>query len=186
MTRAGTVPMRCLDIRGFTLLELIVVLVIIGVASALVVPRLVGGIGGLDIRTAAGKVAASLRYVGSRAISSKIEHTAVFDFGHNRLILASVNSGAVKEDGEAGENESAGSREKVYVLPEKVFFEKVAKEDNDLPGEALDAEFFRMTFYPSGGSDGGAVSLANERGKRYVVRVDRITGSVKVTRGDNR
>ena len=58
--------MRCPDIRGFTLLELIIVLIIIGVASALVVPRLVGSTGNLDVRTAAGKVAAFLRYAGSR------------------------------------------------------------------------------------------------------------------------
>ena len=107
-------------------------------------------------------------------------------FGHNRLLLASVNNGVAKEDGKDGENKSTGSQEKVYVLPEKVFFEKVAKKDNNLPGEAIDAEFYRMTFYPSGGSDGGGVFLANERGKRYLVMVDRITGSVKMTRGDNR
>lgn len=184
MTQGGAFYIRRPDARGFTLLELIVVLIIIGAASALVVPRLMGGMSSLDVRSAAGKVAATLRYAGSQAISGKIEHRALFDFEHNRLILESADDQAAKADGDAVEEESTGSSKRVYDLPEKIFFKKVDKEDFNLYDETLDAEIFGMTFYPGGGSDGGEICLANERGRLYIVKVDRITGSVKVIRGE--
>ena len=179
LKRAGT--------GGFTLLELIVVLIIIGIASALVVPRLVGGMGSLDVRAASGKVAASLRYARSQAISQKIHYTAVFDLEHNRLTIMSSNEGAGEknEDGAGVGRESAGIQEKTYDLPERVSFERAPAGDEYTRDEEIEAGIFRIVFYPSGGSDGGEIVLANERGKRYTLHVDIITGAVKVARGED-
>jgi general secretion pathway protein H len=73
--------------RGFTLLELIVVLVIISLMSALVVPKLAGPMSNLDLKTASQKISASLRYARSRAASEKTTYAAVFDFDKNRLVV---------------------------------------------------------------------------------------------------
>jgi len=185
MTRGGVFPMKHPETRGFTLLELIVVLIIIGVGSALVIPRLMGGMGSLGVRTTAGKIAAVLRYAGSRAVSRKIEYTAVFDLDHNRLVLEFVDDRKAVENEDVAEEISAARPERVYDLPRKIFFKKVTIENNGMPEEALEAGIFRMTFYPNGGSTGGVVCLADDRDKRYIIRVDRITGSVKIMRGEN-
>ncbi|PJC76387.1 MAG: hypothetical protein CO012_01370 [Syntrophobacterales bacterium CG_4_8_14_3_um_filter_49_14] len=76
--------------RGFTLLELIVVLIIISLMSALVVPKLAGPMSNLDLKTAAKKISASLRYVRSHAASEKTTYVALFDFDKNRLVI--INS----------------------------------------------------------------------------------------------
>lgn len=177
--------MKRRDTGGFTLLELIIVLIIIGIASALVVPRLVGGMGSLDVKAASGKVAASLRYARSQAVSQKVQYTAVFDLEHNRLTIMSSHEGTdEKEERDARrEEEPAGMQEKTYHLPERVFFERVPVGDEYVKDEEIDAGILRIVFYPSGGSDGGGIALANDRGRRYSVRVDIITGSVKVARG---
>ena len=73
--------------RGFTLLELIVVLMIIGLMSTLVVPKLVGPMGNLNLKTASQKISASLRYARSQAASEKTTYVALFDFDKNRLVI---------------------------------------------------------------------------------------------------
>ena len=75
------------DRRGFTLLELIVVLVIISLMTALVAPRLTGPMNNLDLKTAGQKIVASLRYARSQAASEKTTYVALFDFDDNRLVI---------------------------------------------------------------------------------------------------
>lgn len=185
MKRGGSFSLKRSGAGGFTLLELIIVMVIIGIASALVVPRLVGGMGSLDVRGASGKVAAALRYARSQAVSQKVQYTAVFDLEHKRLTIMSTSeaAGGGNEDGAEGERESGGVQGKIYDLPGRVSFERIPAENEDKSDEAIDAGIFRIGFYPSGGSDGGGIALVNERSKRYTVQVDIITGVVKVVRG---
>lgn len=187
MKRGSLLSLKRTGAGGFTLLELIIVLIIIGIASALVVPRLVGGMGSLDVRTASGKVAASLRYARSQAVSQKIDYTAVFDLEHNRLTImtSSESAGEGDEDGAEVGKKSAGIQGKTYDLPGRVFFERTPAGDEYMSDEEIGTEIFRIGFYPSGGSDGGEIALVNERGRRYTVRVDIITGVVKVARGGN-
>jgi len=188
MKRGGLFSLKRSGAKGFTLLELIIVLIIIGIASALVVPRLVGGMGSLDVRTAAGKVAASLRYARSQAVSQKINYTAIFDLAHKRLTIIpfSKSAGGGDEDGAEVGEKSAGIQGKTYDLPGRVFFERVPEGNEYMSDEEIDAEIFRIGFYPSGGSDGGEIALVNERSRRYTVRVDIITGTVKVARGGDK
>ena len=79
---------------GFTLLELIVVLVIIGLMSALIAPRLKGPMGRLDLRTAAKNISSALRYARSQAAAEKTTYVALFDFDNNRLTV--INSSLTK------------------------------------------------------------------------------------------
>ncbi|MHB8908686.1 MAG: GspH/FimT family pseudopilin [Syntrophales bacterium] len=172
--------------RGFTLLELIVVLVIISLMSALVVPRLMGPMSNLDLKTAAQKISASLRYVRSRAASEKRTYVALFDFDKNRLVI--VNPPLLKGDFQGNnredrapieppENEKEGpDGSKTYHLPDGVKLAKGVSREG-----AVTAGLFRISFFPSGGSSGGEITLANERGKLYKIMVDFITGTVQLS-----
>lgn len=55
--------------QGFTLLEILVVLVIAGLALSVVAPRLSGLIPGVELRSETGKVVALLRYAQSQAMA---------------------------------------------------------------------------------------------------------------------
>jgi len=63
---------------GFTLIELMVVVVILGFAAAIAVP-MIGSAGSFQVRAAANKVAADLEYAKSMAISRGQNHSVVFD-----------------------------------------------------------------------------------------------------------
>lgn len=66
------------DLAGFTLVELLVVVVILGFAAAIAVP-MIGSASSFQIRAAANKVAADLEYAKSMAISRGQNHAVVFD-----------------------------------------------------------------------------------------------------------
>ena len=174
--------------RGFTLLELIVVLVIISLMSALVVPKLAGPMSNLDLKTASKKISASLRYVRSHAASEKTTYVALFDFDKNRLVI--INSTIpplVKGDfhinhreafegtpGEPPDNQQdRPGGLKTYNLPDGVKLAKGVSREGD-----FNSGFFRIFFFPSGGSSGGEITVANERGRQHKINVDFITGTV--------
>lgn len=174
--------------RGFTLLELIVVLVIIGLMSALVVPKLMGPMSNLDLKTASKKISASLRYARSHAASEKRTYVAQFDFDRNRLVI--INPPWAKEDSHMNNREALGKtpvelpnsekdgpgESKTYELPGGVKLAKGVSREGE-----VNSGLFRISFFPSGGSSGGEITVANERGKLYKIMVDFITGTVQLS-----
>jgi len=171
---------------GFTLLELLVVLVIISLMSVLVVPQLTGSLARMNLQTASKKISASLRYARSQAASEKITYVAIFDFEKNRLsimtgqkaydlpVLDRTQTGeTLKED--LSDAKGPVIRSKSYDLPDGVKLEKgVSGEDE------IDSGLFEIAFFPTGSSSGGDVILTNDRGKRYKISVDFITGVVRL------
>ncbi len=164
-------------IKGFTLLELLVVLVIIGMMSAIIAPRLTGSLTGMNLKTASRKVSASLRHARSNATSERLTYISVFDFEKNRLIIlpCQEESGEIPEEC-MFDNEESLSRSKIYNLPEGVRFEKAENFQ-----EETDSDYFQIAFYPGGGSSGGQVIVTDERKGRYTINVDFITGTVKLS-----
>jgi len=173
---------------GFTLLELIVVLIIISLMSAVVVPRLVGPMSNLDLKTASKNISSSLRYVRSHAASEKTTYVALFDFDKNRLVITHptipplVKGDFNINDREAHERmpieppndeKDQPGEFKTYNLPDGIKLAKgISKEGN------FNSGFFRILFFPSGGSSGGEITIANERGRQCKINVDFITGTV--------
>lgn len=163
--------------RGFTLLELLVVLVIISLMSVLVVPQLTGSLARMNLQTASKKISASLRYARSQAASEKITYVAIFDFEKDRL---SIMTGQEAQTGETlkedlGDGEEPVIRSKSYDLPDGVKLEKGVSGKDE-----IDSGLFQITFFPTGSSSGGDVILTNDRGKRYKISVDFITGVVRL------
>lgn len=173
---------------GFTLLELIVVLVIMGIMSALVVPKLTGPMGNLDLKTASKKISASLRYARSQAASEKTTYAALFDFANNSLVIVNpspADGDFSVDDQEAMEKMLEEQRDKekdhpgrlkTYKLPDGIKLAKVLSKEGE-----VNAGIFPLFFFPSGGSSGGEIILANEQGRRYKVTVDFITGAVQLS-----
>lgn len=160
---------------GFTLIELLVVLVIISVMVGFVGPRLAGSISNTNLKTVSKRIAASLRYARSQAISESRSYEAVFDLDQNQMVIRASQTARTDEETEADEEHVDKGASKSYALPDDVRFEKAIW--GDLEG---DSGLFRILFVSSGGSSGGELLLRNERGHRYRVTVDVITGTVKV------
>ncbi len=182
-------PPRSVSGKGFTLLELLVVLVIVGLLAGVVAPRLMGALTGMNLKTEAKKVAASLRYARSRAASEKKTFRVIFSLEENALAVVHLEEEAAGEDPlspmteeetdpEAGESEEEEKSEKsekprVYNLTEGVTLVRTEEIE-----ELIDEEQYHIDFYPAGNSSGGEVTLGDDRESRYTLTVDFITGSV--------
>ena len=145
------------DQRGFTLVEVLVVLVIAALALTLVGTSISRSISGAEMRQAANKVAASLRYTRTRAILTKSEQVFVLD----------TESG----------NYTAADREPV-TLPEGMNVEL-----NTARSELTSETAGGIRFFPDGGSTGGNVRL-EANGRIYRVNVAWLTGEASLERGE--
>jgi general secretion pathway protein H len=139
--------------RGFTLVELLVVLVIISLMLALVGTSISRSVSGAEMRSAAREVAASLRYTRTRAILSKSEQ--VFSL-----------------DTESREYRAADREPE--TLPEGM-----SVELNTARSELTSETAGGIRFFPDGGSTGGNVRL-EANGRVYRVNVAWLTGEASL------
>jgi general secretion pathway protein H len=148
MCAAGNKP------GGFTLLELLVVLVIASLAISLVGPAFQRLLPGLQLEAEGRKLVAMLRHARSQAILSG----------------APV---AVSQDADGGLRLSY--RSQAYSLPTHLSLTLAAG-----PGqtEAL-AGAPQILFYPRGDSSGGSLELKQEAGRSELISVDWLSGRVR-------
>jgi general secretion pathway protein H len=162
--------------KGFSLIELLVVLVLISVFSAFVGVNVAGSLANMGLKTASKKVAASLRYARSRAITESIPYVALLDLNQNRMTIKPdlISSGSEKEAGDSTNRKK--SDVKRYDLPEDVKF----KNALTFQGTESDSRFFAVVFMPNGCSSGGTIFLENDREHESAVKIDFVTGTVRV------
>ena len=80
--------------RGFSLIELITVMVIIGALSALAYPRMATGYYQLQIAGAARKLQHDIRYAQQTALNNHLKIDVVFDAANERYRVADVAANA--------------------------------------------------------------------------------------------
>lgn len=140
--------------RGFTLLELIVVLVIAALAVTVVPPLIAQAIPGTQLKGAARDVAAGLRYTRNRALTSDEEAVFMLDTQDRNFTVA--------------------GRKRKYPLPDGLDLTFLTAES-----EMVSEKKGGIRFFPDGGSTGGRVTLASTR-RQYDVDVDWLTGKVRI------
>ena len=79
------------SLSGFTLIELILVLVIIGFLTSLVAPAITSTTG-LRLKTTTKRVAAGLRFARSQAVISGSTYRATFDLDNGQVTVESIAS----------------------------------------------------------------------------------------------
>ncbi len=163
--------------KGFSLIELLVVLFLISVFSAFVGVNVAGSLGNMALKTTSQKVAASLRYARSRAITESIPYVAILDFNQNRMVVRPDPPSSGDYDGTEGPSpQSTSGKVNHYDLPEDVRFTNALAYD----GSESDSRFFAVVFLPNGCSSGGTIFLHNNRKHTSVIKVDFVTGTVRV------
>ena len=173
--------------KGFTLIELILVLVIVGFLTALVAPAITS-LAGLKLKTATRKMAAGLRYARSQAVTTGSEYQVVFDLGKGEMIIESLQEEEKPysysddyEDGEEEEEEEDDSakrmkKRKSYTIPKEVRLARVV-----IDGEEITEDQAWIDFYPNGSCSGGEIFLMDEKEREYRIALEFITGIVKIT-----
>ena len=142
------------DRRGFTLFELVVVLMVLAVATALVAPSVASGWRSREIRQGTRRVAAVMRSLRERAVRRGVVLEVVLDPDGATLKWADGNA----------------------TLPEGVEIVGVRGGWRDSEGGV------RVLFYPNGGSNGVGVVVASPsvEGLRFSIDVEPLLGSVVI------
>lgn len=143
--------LRC---RGFSLLELLVVLLILGIVYGLAGPALDLGGGSVDTKAASRQLAAGLRKARSTAITE----------GREAALTLEVEARKFSVSGDP----------KIYLLPSKVNISLFTAQSELVSGSNAGIRFF-----PDGSSTGGRITLSADSGKQSV-DVDWVTGRVKI------
>ena len=159
--------------KGFTLLELLVVLVLISLVTALVAPKLAAPLGNLQLKTAVKKIAGSLRYARSLAASEKVNRLCVFDFENQTVAIYSESEPGAGDDNGTPEV----GRGTTYVLPEGVQLKQAYAGDT-----AVDNGIFQVNFFANGSSSGGDIVIEGENGRALMIHIDFITGMVEIAK----
>jgi len=139
--------------RGFTLLELLVVLTLIGLLLVVMPPLITSG-GGIGLEVAARDLASALRTAQSRAISQNREVALVLDLNAHRYRI-----------------DPAGA---VHALPADLDLGlRTARS------ELVDRATGAIRFFPDGSSTGGEITLGTEAQTVHVA-VDWLTGRISI------
>ncbi len=158
--------------NGFSLMELVVVLVIIGLALSLVTPSLNRLSKTIELKASAREISGMLRYYRSDAIQKRQTHQILFDQESRELkvLLLPLEEEKTKE-------EENGKRmiKKTYSLPTGIRFKEIQFEPSQTPSPLPAIEF-----YPGGGSNGGYFHLDTPDHKGYRIKVHFVTGIVEV------
>jgi type II secretion system protein H len=157
--------------RGFSFIELIVVLVLISLSVALVAPSLSRFSKAVELKAAAKKIVAILRYYRSEAVNQGKVYQVLFDSDLREVKVQPMES--VEE-----EKKEEKAPRKTYVLPTGVQIKEVKVESPQYP-----TDFPTIEFYPNGGSNGGAILLDTREDKGFKIKVHFLTGSVAMEKG---
>ena len=180
---------RC---AGFTLIELILVLVIIGFLTALVTPAITS-MTGLKLKGAARRTAAGLRYARSQAIATGCDYQVVFNFEKGEMSIepleerevfqgADTEWEAYDSDGDADEEEDESQKvkgKKTYIFPQEVKLASVTVDEEEITED--DESEAWIDFYPNGSCSGGEIFLMDERERGYWIVLNFLTGIVQIT-----
>ena len=140
--------------RGFSLLEVIVVITIIGLAYVLLPKMVLSGVSGAELRANARAVATGLRIARDAAINTKREAVLSLDMENRQFTLP--------------------NNAKPHKLHELLDV-KLYTAQADLISEKVGT----IRFFPDGSSNGGRVTVGTgERG--FEIDVDWLTGHVTI------
>ncbi len=141
--------------RGFTLVEVMVVMVIIALIMALVGTSMARSVSSAEARASTRKMVASLRYTRARAIIDKKE----------QIFQVDIDNRSYQAPGRKQVNLPEGVDVTITTARSEVTSESVAG----------------IRFFPDGGSTGGHIELTvNER--EYRINVAWLTGETKLER----
>jgi general secretion pathway protein H len=157
--------------KGFTLMELMVVIAILSIAAAIVVPRL-PSTESARLRDSARSLASAIRFIGDRAATTKAVYRMHFNISDNIISIRRITSG--------GEETTADDS----YLNRPVLAEGIMIEDVLIPqtGRVGEGEVI-VGFGPAGLQDFLIVHLKDSGSRHFTVTSFPGSGKVKVEEG---
>jgi type II secretion system protein H len=164
---------------GFTLAELLVVLLLIGIFTGIIIVEMRGTFTDALLRSSAREVMSGLSLAGSRAVSLNQSHS--FELNRTERTF-SVRS---DQKGRGSENEDQSSE--TGEIDERITVEirdpaEVTENEQPEPSRDEPPQGGRdvIRFYPDGTADAREIILRDNNNGELVLRINPITGRVRV------
>ena len=160
---------------------MMVVLILISLSMVLVTPFLSRFSKTAELKGAAKKISAILRYSRSEAVNQGKVYQVLFDLDLGQVHVQSIQE---KEEDEEAKDETTvettdaakdESKPKTYALPKGVNIKEVKANTSEYP-----SDYAVIEFYPNGGSNGGTIRLDSPDRKGYRIKVHFLTGTVEI------
>ncbi len=145
---------RRLGTAGFTMLELLVVIVLIGVLAAISPPLFSNSVSAAEQRALARSVAQTLRFARSEAVANRTDVGVEFNLQDRTFQLP------------------GGKRKGKWP-------ENIALELTTTAAETVDEKHAYVRFYADGGSTGGRVTLKYKE-REYRIDISWLTGHIAI------
>lgn len=183
---------------GFTMLELLLVVVIILIASALAVPSFIRSYRGAKLRTSARTVVMSHRYARAMAVLKQTDVAILYDMKKSNIEIISVASTATDDrekflesrDGRTGveqvderQDEEAAAAAAGPVITEQVRDLAEGVRIDRFESEQVRPEkdgIYWCRYFSNGMCDEYEIRLVDEYTKRATITVDPISGKAEV------
>ncbi len=153
------------EANGFTLIELILVLVLMGLIAGLTLPFVVSTLDRIKLQSGVRQITSALQFTRSEAISRKTLFIFNVDINKNQYWLT------IPRKDETTQSKSLDETVKVI--------------DYQRANETLTEGTIKILFYPRGNSSGGTIRFKSVEDKDeeniYAVTIDPITGKPKIS-----
>jgi prepilin-type N-terminal cleavage/methylation domain-containing protein len=162
-------------VRGFTLIELMVVLVIISMFSAMIVPSIAAALRGTGLRSTGNQVCEVLNFAYMSAVTRHRPVVVNIDAGR-RLCWVSAYRSSLPWLAEPNESETQTLA--TMELPEGTRLTVTRGETS--PFSAAESQPWEViTFRSDGGTEDALIELTSMRGERFEIEILGATGEVR-------
>ncbi len=169
--------------NAFTLVELVIVIVLIGVAAAVILPEMRGGYQDALLRSTSRDLVNVINIASSRAVSLNQLHRVRIEASTGRYVIEKRTRETVQGDEYKPLNdvsEAEGTLDKriairVHSLDEPANATQIASENSQTRPD-IDS----ISFYSDGTADATEVLLRDRQGHRMALRINPITAHVKI------
>jgi prepilin-type N-terminal cleavage/methylation domain-containing protein len=158
--------------RGFTLIEVVIVLILISLSAALVIPGFARFAKSVELRATAKKVSGLMRHYRNEAVQRGRVYQVLFDFNLREIRVQSVEMVKGSEPNEEVEEMRFQQR---YPMPVDIQVKEMK-----ISASLYVSDYPAIEFYPNGSSNGGSFILDLQNSRGYWIRVHFLTGIVEV------
>ena len=156
-------------IQGFTMVELLVVLFLIGLMFSIAIPSFIHTVEALKFKATARQIVSTLKFARNTAVFKQRSQTVGFDIDNDLYYLEGQRVD--------GDEEFLSQGMKTVKLPSDVSIESV-----EMVKDRIESGKGNILFYPDGSSSSGAIIVNNKRTKEgFRIAVDIFTGLTEVT-----